>query len=114
MTVTAVSSGRQMTDSKSSSGAVAKGQPPAPRERRLGGVLRDGAARDALLHLRIFGAIGAVSSKKLGGYVGAPEGVGQSAGAPLATPRWRRHCILPAALCADFGERNIVAALPTG
>jgi hypothetical protein len=107
MTVTAVSSGRQTTGSDRSSGAVAKGQPPAPRERRLGGILCDGAARDALLHLRIFGAIGAVPSKKLGGYVGAPERVGQTSGASLATPRRRRHFILPTALGTDCGGWNI-------
>jgi len=62
MTVTAVSSGRQTTGSERSSGAVAKGQPPAPRKRGFGGVPRDGAARDALLHLRMLGAISAASA----------------------------------------------------
>lgn len=50
----------------------------------------------------MFGAIGAVSPQELGGNIGAPERVGQSTGAPLATPRWRRHGILPTALKADF------------
>jgi hypothetical protein len=84
MTVTAVSSGRQATGSDRSSGAVAKGQPPAPRECRLGSAPRDGAVCDALPHLRVLSAIGVVSPKELGGYVGAPDRVRQTAVASLA------------------------------
>jgi hypothetical protein len=50
----------------------------------------------------MFGAVGAIPSKKLCGYVGAPQRVGQAAGAPRALFSRRRHHILQPRLRAGF------------
>jgi hypothetical protein len=59
----------------------------------------------------MFGAIGLVSPKELGSYVGAPDRVGQTAVASLAPALWRRHSILLTAPRADFRKFSVTCGV---
>jgi len=59
----------------------------------------------------MFGAIGAVSPKELGSYIGASDRVGQTAVASRAPTLGRRHSILLTASRADFRKFSVTCGI---